>query len=422
MLKVFVLALAAAALAGSVLVSAPALAATPACDGRPATIVVPLHTHTADGTGGDDVIYVEGIGTQVHGLGGDDIMCTSDRSAASLLGGEGRDQITGSGDIDGGPGDDALVSTTNDVASVRGGEGDDRIIARGASGRMIEPGPGDDTIDNTDAHGRLLDRLSYGAGSAGATDGVTIRVAAGGRGTVEGEEGRDTFVGRFGFHGTAGHDTFYGSSGPDSFSGAGGDDEVWGFGGDDMLHAFRPALMEGGAGDDRLFPSFGGLARGGPGDDVLDTWLERALTDVEPVISAYRLFGGAGHDTFRLRSYTDDNRVISHPTAEQLWRGAIAGGPGTDTLDLTPVRSAVDADLRTGRARWAGGSAGLAGIDSLIGSTGDDVLRGDAGSNLLVGRSGHDLMIGRAGRDTANGGPGRDTCRQVERRAGCERR
>jgi Ca2+-binding RTX toxin-like protein len=416
-LRILVPVLAAAALAAPVPVVAPAVAATLDCDGRPATIVVPLYTRSAEGTEGDDVIYVEGISTSVDGLGGDDVMCTSDRSGASLSGGEGRDQITGRGNLDGGPGDDVVVSTTGSFIDVRGGEGDDRILAKGASGRSIYPGPGDDTIEVAAARSRYQDVIRF----SDATDGVTIRVADSDAGTVDGE-GHDTFRGDFFFTGTLGHDTFYGSSGPDSFSGSGGDDEVWGFGGDDRLHAHRPGLMDGGSGNDLLFPELGGLARGGPGDDVFDTWMERALTAGEPLISSYSLYGGEGRDTFRLRSYSDDDRVVPNPTVEQLWRGAVAGGPGTDTLDLTLVRTAIDADLRAGRARWSGGSARLARVDSVIGSTGDDVLRGNAGSNRLVGRSGNDLLIGREGRDTADGGPGRDTCGQIERRAGCERR
>jgi len=409
--------LGAAVVVGAVLVAAPtAGAATPSCDGTPATIVVPLHTATATGTGGADVIYVDAINAVVDGLGGDDIICTSDASVAVLLGGEGRDRLTGRGTLDGGSGDDVLVSTGSDGAGVRGGDGNDQIVAEGPSGRAIYPGPGDDTIDSTASRGSTLDSLGFPS-----ADGVTIGVPTGEPGAVDGE-GHDTFVGRFRFYGTSGHDTFYGSSGDDTFYGLEGADTIFGFGGDDTLGAIAPAMIDGGGGDDLIFPEFGGLARGGPGDDVFDTRMEASEAGGRTVASAYHLFGGRGNDTFRLRTYSDEGRISRNPADGQRWRGAIAGGPDNDTVDLTPVGSAVVADLQKGRVRWGGGSSTLAKVDSVIGSSRHDVLRGNAGSNRLVGRAGDDLLIGRGGRDTANGGPGRDTCRQVERRVSCERR
>lgn len=402
------------ALLATVLVATPPSgAAGESCQGQAATIVVPRGDLDAQGTAGDDVIYVAGTGGQVDALGGDDVVCTARGSVTVLLGGDGEDRLTGAGDLLGGAGNDVLRATAADEwQQASGGEGNDRIVTSGRGHHDVRPGPGNDTVV---ARGTSpeWDWLQVSS----PTDGLVVDAAAG---TLDGE-GHDTYRGRVVIFGTTGRDVFRGASAGDRFVGHGGGDRIRGGGGRDRLSAEQPRLVDGGAGDDRIRVAFGGTAHGGAGDDVLTTGMrtDSRRTDVR----AYRLSGGPGHDVFRLQSRRDEGRIVAgHPVT-----GTIAGGAGADTADFRATGADVRAGLREGRASWRSGGdrlgrVALASIEALTGGAGDDRLLGDGRANSLAGRGGDDLLVGRAGRDRAAGGPGRDTCRSAERSIGCERR
>lgn len=98
----------------------------PTCQGRPATIVAPAQHAGAlqevEGTEGDDVIVVLGSGnTNIHALGGNDLVCGSDGSD-SLFDGPGRDRFYG------GPGQDGLWQEAVDRDLFDGGVGFDAVI------------------------------------------------------------------------------------------------------------------------------------------------------------------------------------------------------------------------------------------------------------------------------------------------------
>jgi Ca2+-binding RTX toxin-like protein len=391
-----------------------ASAAAPTCDGHAASIVVPKGATEADGTEGDDVIYVLAPFAKVDGLGGDDVICTADASPSSneVHGGEGRDLLIGRGTFYGGAGDDVLRA--HGGFYLYGGDGDDRIRTSGRDAHVILPGAGDDTIIG----GTIAEGGDYLAPyDVAPAAGVVVDAVVG---TIDSARGHDTYRGNLTVQGTNYRDVFRGSAGADRFGGFGGGDRILGRGGDDILGATQPELLDGGRGDDRLGVSFGGRVTGGPGDDVIGTQMERSLEGGDVAVERFDLSGNAGNDIFRLSVWTDEGRPDPSADPARRWRGVVAGGPGVDRLELGRETPALlRADLRTGVARFDNGRAELHSVQSLVGGWGPDVLRGDRGANTLIGGGGDDLLVGGPGRDTANGGPGRDRCRQVERRISC---
>jgi Ca2+-binding RTX toxin-like protein len=129
----------------------------------------------------------------------------------------------------------------------------------------------------------------------------------------------------------------------------------------------------GGAGNDVL--------EGGSGDDMLD--------------------GGDGDDV--LTGNTGDDRFVASGGSD-----AVNGGSGFDTIDFSGSSAAVKADLHDHVATGEG-SAKLASIEAVVGSTFDDVLIGDKNVNAIDGGVGNDWIRGWGGADTLTGGKGADT-------------
>ena len=173
--------------------------------------------------------------------------------------------------------------------------------------------------------------------------------------------------------------------------------------------------IEAGTGNDRL--TLAGNAPteadvhfdGGTGDDVLEGTsaadnfffvndadggaLVPAASEPVTFSSVETLRGGSGNDLFR---FTDLGRIS----------GRVEGGAGGgDTLDYSPRNTSVAVDLVAGTAT---ATAGLVGVENVVGSKAADVLNGDDGANLLIGNGGDDVIGGRGGRDVLIGGTGAD--------------
>lgn len=372
-----------------------ASAAPPACDGRPATIVVPDDVEHVQGTEGEDVIHVSATRSvpRVEALGGDDVICTGPDV-------RGRFPVPA---IDAGPGNDVI----DGEGYLAGGEGDDRVVTRGRTvNTVVIPGPGDDTVISRARPGTWA---SFHPAPLQDTTGIVVDAVAG---TVDGPAGHDVFTGLVDIAGTYGPDLYRGSAGPDRFSGLEGADVVLGRGGDDVIEAMLPELVAGGAGDDEVVVRFGGRVTGGPGDDTISTFLHgNGQTNHA---APFDLAGGAGRDAFVVAPWTDDGtEEDSDPIPGHRWRGVVAGGAGFDLLRLDPrAPASLRASLRTDVARFGSGRAEMHGIQGLVGGRRDDVLAGDRVANVLLGGRGRDVTLG---------GPGRDICRAEVRRS-CERR
>lgn len=218
---------------------------------------VPVQRGTVDGGEGDDTLVVAG---------------------AAALGGPGADTITGSGIVDGGPGPDVLrpalrrgdeyptgtltyASRTEPVTVTPGTGADD-----GAAGEGDDVGVGFAAIEG----GAGDDRLVTGAATRpdGGGQVGSARVTGGaGNDTITGGAFADTLTGG------AGDDVLDGGDGDDTLSGGLGADRLDGGAGDDRLTAGAaypeaeapdPAAntVIGGPGDDTLF--------GAEGPDTLD--------------------------------------------------------------------------------------------------------------------------------------------------------
>lgn len=233
-----------AAVAGAVALlicsaTAPAVAAPPECNGKPATIVGTGGDDTIQGTDGRDVIVAKGGNDRVFAKGGNDTVCGGD-GVDRLYGGNGADWLNGGDDPDA-------------FDNLYGGAGDDRM----SYGRLWA-GPGNDVM----TWGRLHFE-HYGPAVVNLTRGVAR--APGAR--------HDTVAHINHVHGSSGDDTLIGSSATwEEFWGNDGADVVRGKGGDDYFKGGRGAdRMYGGSGYDHFFRTIGkDRIDGGPGRDLID--------------------------------------------------------------------------------------------------------------------------------------------------------
>lgn len=131
----------------AVVVPASSSAATPTCNGVPATIVGTPGNDRIDGTDGDDVIVARGGHDYVRTLGGDDLVCA-------------------------GAGDDYV--TLGEAGTVFGGAGDDQMsIYPGDGAVRLYGGPGDDDLSGGNGPDLLI-----GATTCAATAAPTWSIAS----------------------------------------------------------------------------------------------------------------------------------------------------------------------------------------------------------------------------------------------------
>lgn len=268
---------------------------------------------------------------------------------AVLPGTPGNDTIPGTNEADqifGGDGDDLLYDNGGNDL-VDGGNGDDLCVVGPGSNR-INGGPGNDWITFVNRGAVLLD---VAAGSASYAGGTTV------------------FTGFERYQGSTAIDLLRGSTAGESLRGSYGDDRIAGRGGDDDLDGERDNdILKGGAGNDRLLAQHG--------NDRLD--------------------GGSG-----------DDRLVPTPTPGTF---TLAGGPGTDLLDLGFILNETTVRLAEGTFTRIGSTAvhALSGIENVRGCPFADGIRGDDLSNGLFGVGGNDLLDGAGGDDRVRGGDGTD--------------
>ena len=466
---------------GSLLAASPASADTPTCDGQPATIVAapaakaPWNT-VINGTPGPDVIYIpadpsDSVYYTVNAGAGDDIVCGDGEVDADVNGGDGDDHLeVNAWNVDGGNGDDTIVSDAQD--SIEGGAGDDHITVLAAPHttggqppfHWVRGGPGNDAIegspdsdwisDDTEhawdhvtsdgadvIHGNGGDDvilLDGGNGTTGSPDfadggpghdeisyadsgaGVKINLATG---TAVGSGGaQDHFINNEGWViGSSHADTIRGTSGPDWIDGGSvrAKDTIISMGGNDHISA-TVGVVWAGSGDDVFDP------QGSPGSGVkvhLGAGNDRAITDG----GTATVWGDAGDDSYVLRQ-SDEFRVKS----------AFYGGSGRDSVSWAAISPPLTINVKRHRAHWVmrsgegnyPGTTRFSGVERYRGSHGKDLFVGSArpesfaggpGNDRMYGGGGNDVLIGGAGHDRAWGGPGHDRC-HAEERHGCESR
>ena len=375
------------------------------------------------GAGGDDLLVAVGGYDTLEGGEGDDRLVTSTNASGDLLlGGAGDDRLTSleaKATLDGGAGAD-LIEVTNylDDLVVDGGEGVD----------TIDFGNGYDNAIGDGAHVdlRVLDRQKTGNLAY-----VQLRNVE----NVVGTLWNDKFVGDAKDNvltGVEGDDVLDGGEGSDTASymdgyadgvtidlgkqlqaanGAHGIDTlisienvIGSTGADNITGNAAANRLEGGAGADWLYGVGGNdVLDGGAGDDVLVATREGASSD--------RLFGGAGNDRLVTNKSAatldggDGDDVFDVPhVASMAGVIAIDGGAGVDTLDMSgaygaPTGLKIDLSIKGKQDVGQGQFLDIKGVENVYGGDANDVLKGDGANNLLRGAGGDDLIDGGAGVD-----------------------
>ena len=242
-------------------------------------------------------------------------------------------------------------------------------------------------------------------------------------------------------YGTILNETISAQSGNDTLFGLDGHDVLNGEAGDDLLHGGNGNdVLTGGQGDDLLNGGLGndtyvfGL---GFGHDVVHGFDDQAgrsdkivfQTGISPTdIVVSREFNDliltlASGDTIRISNHFYGDGVGAYSvnevhfadgtvwTAETLKSKALAGTSGNDVL--TGYSSSDLIEGMSGDDVISGGDGddqliGGEGLDRLYGQNGNDVLSGGVGQDRLYGEYGNDILDGGEGADSLDGGYGAD--------------
>ncbi len=361
-----------------------------------------------DGGHGDDILKAPLVQPTAGGP------CTSLLAPNILIGGEGRNTLTGGqgfdmvkekGDLDFSLADGLLTGTEHatgaavitdemtgiERARLTGGAGDNTLDASQFTGQkvVLEGGLGDDTLiggvadDCAKAQGdvdfTLTDTQLVGLGTdtlvhidkGALTGGVNDNIldASGftnGPVTLEGCGGSNTLIGGLGLDSVREHgDLDFVLTDSLLIGQAGGVPAIR-----DTLSSIEQARILGGAGNNVLDASgFNGqfvALEGGPGDDTL--------------------IGGGAIDQARAVGNADfvltDTRLtgLGTDTLNNIDQAALVGGGGSNVMDTTEFHGRA--------ALW-----GEAGNDTLKGGMGDDLLSGGAGDDDLQGGAGDDTVL-----------------------------
>jgi Ca2+-binding RTX toxin-like protein len=271
------------------------------------------------------------------GLGTDGLVAIEQ---ANLTGGAADNSIntanfTGPVTLDGGAGNDSLVSGGN-ADSLLGGDGDDTLTGSGGNDTIAGAAGSDVIVESADADFTLSDTALVGPDSDSLSGIEAARLTGGNAGNTIDASG---FSGASTLDGAAGDDALTGGAGSDSLAGGPGDDSI-----------------AGGAGDDSI--------DGGTGSDLV-----RETADVDLTITDTTMVG-LGSDSL---SNVERAQLTGGGSANQIDAGGftgpttLSGGAGNDTL--------------------AGGS----GSDLIAGDAGNDLLAGNPGNDSLDGGAGNDI-------------------------------
>ncbi|MFM2346988.1 MAG: hypothetical protein RL654_1741 [Pseudomonadota bacterium] len=325
---------------------------------------------TLRGGAGDDMLFTIGLGAQISGDAGNDIISTSAGSATLFFNrGDGQDMVLGrpegsmgSNTVQFGAG---IAKSDIDVRV----SGNDLVLAlRG-------------TADSITLQQFYAPSPFSGAGIGTRMTGAqTVRFADSSQWSMEDLK---AIV----FAGTAGNDAIRGSFAADTISGAEGSDTLLGYGGDDWLDGGAwMDVMQGGLGNDTYVVNHASdqtIELAGEGVDtvlcsVADWTLDPNVENLTMIGSAWFGYGNASA-----------NVIVGSQRSNELY-----GLDGNDTI------------------------YGMGGNDIIIGGAGDSQLHGGDGSDTLAGNEGNDLLNGESGDDrlyayggqnTLQGGTGNDT-------------
>ena len=328
-----------------------------------------------DGGAGDDFLLSDLADTVLIGGAGADILesFSADGGTASYETAEAGVRVSLSDNASFGTGDaegDVFIGIDTVIGSdfsdiFQGSDGDDTFIG-GAGNDRLFGGDGADTFDG----GEGRDLVIYSRSS----EGINVNLATGR--SLGGQAEGDTLINVEAVQGSQFRDIIRGDDSNNLLSGLGGNDTLFGGAGNDSL--------VGGAGRDVLFGGEGSdFLGGGTGNDVLrgDAGADRLAGGEGNDL----LIGGAGPDTLQ-------------------------GGDGFDTADYRSATAAVTVNLSNSRMQ-SGDATGdtFSSVERILASSFDDSVTGGATGDILVGLDGNDTLMGMGGNDSLSGGAGDDT-------------
>lgn len=419
---------------------------------------------TMSGGAGNDTISGSDLNDSIDGGAGNDVL-NGGAGADSITGGAGNDTINGGNGADivsGGLGDDSISYA--ETVLFQKGDGHDTVNPQSNPTSVvfsdILPSEASVTFDAATNGLRLTvtstgDSIlvpgffSYKNTSFTFSNGVvwTPATLVASSSVLIGTANNDTLTAQSSvassLSGLGGNDTLIGGSlndfldggdGNDSLSGGSGDDTIMGGAGIDTLGGgYGNDVIDGGAGNDIIDGSFGSdTVTGGLGDDT--------ITGAETII--FRR--GDGADTVSPQSaattiqFPDSLQADVVVTLDAARTGIILSIPSTGdsirvpgwfnyknfTINFSDGSSWVTVDILARAAVMNGTAAGetmntrsdlattmygLAGDDTLNGSSQSDTLYGGDGVDKLYGVSGNDALYGGAGNDSLYGGDGVDS-------------
>jgi len=318
-----------------------------------------------------------GIGTQVNGLGGDDLIMAYGNESA----GAGIDLF------DGGSGSDTvsyLWSANRITASLIDGQGF-RIQSNGAwTGKDLYA-----SIENLtgSAHNDALDG-NHSANVLHGSNGNDVLYGGTGADQLAGNEGNDRL------EGGDENDVLDGGTGNDQLFGQGGNDTLTGGTGNDRI--------DGGTGiDTAVFNHTTGLTV------ILDAGYAATGSEVDQLVDIEHVTTGNGNDAVTGTNGGETIRSRGGNDAVYAYAGndTIEGGDGNDLLAGYEGNDVLDGGNDNDRL------FGGANTDSLTGGSGNDLLKGEAGTDSLSAGTGNDLVLGGEGNDWISTGSGSDVIR-----------
>ena len=365
------------------------------------------------GTSYDDYISdVLGGNDSLYGFAGNDFLQSKDLFKTSNLldGGEGNDTLLSYGGYSntliGGLGDDLLESYDGNFHSLQGGAGSDRIYSYNEKNTLITGEEGNDFLSSINGFNNIL-RGGNGDDEIYTKGGNNFIYSGFGQDRII-SEATDILIGEY-QHSLSpivlnveepnfGHGIIAGAQVNTSFSAI---ESFKFFGGqfDDTLVA--------GNGDDTL--------DGGAGNDILNgqagnnTILGQAGNDTILSIEAGFISGGRGNDFMLLRegnfevNGNEDNDIIFMLEAT----GNVNGGDGFDLLGINyqsstfPITMEYDPINQSGYLKSNNRQVSFTHIEQLeiFGSLASDRLVGTNNSDLLNGNEGIDTLVGGLGAD-----------------------
>ena len=335
--------------------------------GRTGTALEPIPQVNLNAAGDDhdSDLYTRGLGLNVLGRDGDDVL--SDR------------------------GDPGVLTSYAYEMRLSGGEGDDQLTTNSV---FLRGGPGDDTFTFPFSKETLRNGTVFYDEAAGP---VTIELPHGTAPGKDGDGDTDTFTNvPILVVGSPFADQLNSDDGPTWFYGRQGGDTIDGQGGDDLLLGNEGAdVIDGGDGDDLLDGSEDGdTLHGGAGDDTLTAG---AGTD--------DVFGDAGDDLLdEIYETTADADELSGGADRDFVRYGLntANEYGFTTAGRAqPVTADIDGVADDGEV-GEGDNVRL-DVEGVVGGLGNDTLIGNGDPNLLFGYDGADTLRGGGGDDRLDG-------------------